>query len=159
MNTITFVQKWCLSVLTTYKGAFSCLNTGSAVIQSVSAWLVPDNVVQSGSKRGAARPCRTCAASKVEKKMGQGRGQWQVAMHGRCMGEVRWNKGNRNDGIFVFPGSDSSSWKALLFCHTQIAMRTAFWWKGRQPSHKRLSAAQLQTWGQHVLSNRGYQKH
>lgn len=36
---------------------------------------------------------------KEGKKMGQGRGQWQVAVHGWGTDEMEWKKGNENDGI------------------------------------------------------------
>lgn len=48
---------------------------------------------------------------KGRKKMGQGRGQWQVAMHSWGLDGVEWNKDNKNDGILFSHVLTATDWR------------------------------------------------
>lgn len=111
-NTIKFLRNH-MSGLTTSE---SCGSNHVSVL---------DNVLQSVSKCNAAQ-----CSLKGGKKMGQGRGQWQVVMRDRGIDEVEWNECNKKDGILFSHALTATYWKYSLpladgFCkvNSQLAKK------------------------------------
>lgn len=116
IDTIEFVRS-SMSVLTTSEGSKPAQSCSCSCPDFCWKFLLCDCFPN------AALLCAVTCILKGGMKMGQSRGQWQVAMHSWQLDRVEWNKDNKNDGI--------------LFSH----VLTATYWRHSPPSqrHRRVN--------------------